>query len=108
MSWLAFCRARNLFTYLGHAPRLYLDGGRPGIVGRGRLASGSFGLAYAPWLLVAALLVLGRPSRARLGLALGTAALTGAADALIYLTSPGDPTLWVGAGSSGPRSSADR
>jgi hypothetical protein len=96
LSWLAFCRARNLFTYLGHAPRLYLVGDRPGIVGRGLLASASFGLAYAPWLLVAALLVLGRPSRARLGLALGTAALTGAADALIYLTSPGDPTLWIG------------
>jgi hypothetical protein len=95
LSWLAFCRWQRLFSYLGHAPRLYLDGERLAVVGRELLASATFGLAYTPWVLAAALLVLGRPSWPRLTLALGAAALITAADILIYLTSPDDPTMWV-------------
>jgi hypothetical protein len=96
LSWLVFCRSRHLFTYLGRAPRLYLDSERLAIVGRGLVAYASYGAAYAPWILAAALLLLRRPSGERLGFALGAAAFTLAADALVYLTSPEDPTLWLG------------
>ena len=92
--WLAFCRSRALFDFLGHAPRLYVDAGRLAVVVRGLAAGADYGAAWAPWIVAAALLLLARPSRG-LGLALGAAAFTAAADVLIYLTSPADPTMWV-------------
>jgi len=92
--WLAFCRWRALFDFLGHAPRLYVDAGRLAIVVRGLAAGADYGAAWAPWIVAAAVLLLARPSRG-LGLALGAAAFTAAADVLIYLTSPADPTMWV-------------
>ena len=92
--WLAFCRWRALFDFLGHAPRLYVDAARLTLVVRRLAAGADYGAAWAPWIVAAAVLLLARPSRG-LGLALGAAAITAAADVLIYLTSPADPTMWV-------------
>lgn len=95
LAWIAFCRTRGLFTYLGQAPEFHLGAARLGIVVRGLIASASYDSAYLPWIVAVAVLLAGRPARARLATALGAAALILAADILIYLVSPTDPTLWV-------------
>jgi len=94
-AWFVYCRSHGLLMYLGHPPRLYLSAERLGAVIRRLTAGASYGVAYAPWIVVFLLLCVTRAPRERWTLALGTAAVTLVADALVYLTAPGDPSLWV-------------
>ncbi len=94
-TWLAFCRSQGLIDTLGADKTLVLTAERFAVIARGMLSAASLHSFYVPWVVVLFLLVLRRTARAE-AFAILVAALVAAFDCSIYLTSPIDPTIWIG------------
>jgi hypothetical protein len=92
-AWMAFCRAHDLLDTLG-PHRFLVTAERILTIASGMLRAASLGSGYLPWLLVALLFVVRRPGRAAL-FAVLVAAFVGAFDCSFYLSTTGDPTIWI-------------
>jgi len=92
-TWMAFCRAHGLLDTLG-SHRFLVSAERLRTVASGMLRAASMGSAYLPWILVALLFVLRRPGGAAV-FAVLVAAFIAAFDCTFYLSSQGDPAVWI-------------
>jgi hypothetical protein len=93
--WVVFCRLNGLtdvydFGRHGHVSTTYI----PAVV-RAVAAEASYGVWYAPWIALAALLVGGRRSRS-MRMPLLAASGFVAFMLYMYLTARGDPREWIG------------
>jgi hypothetical protein len=94
LGWLGYCRANGLVDSFGAQPGARLSWERLATVLEGLLGAASYGVAYLPWLLLLAILLL-KPATAAGRLVLLAGVCTALFDILVYLSKPADPALWV-------------